>query len=87
MGAAKRAGKACRASECAVQAFEQADERIAQHSMRRFHAISTVSAVVADWRCGGDADGDSAVHGGMNLYEIDAFISLTKTASPRAQNK
>ena len=36
---------------------------------------------------GGDADGDGAVHGGMNLYEIDAFISWTKTASPRVQNK
>ena len=70
MSAAKRASEASsaeQANECAVRANERADERIAQHSTRRFQAISTQSA--------GVAVAMAAVHSETKLLEIDAFIS------------
>ena len=70
MSAVERASKASRAeqaNERGVRAIEHADEQMAQLSTCRFYAISTQSAVVAVAM--------AAVHSGMKLYEIGAFIS------------
>ena len=67
MSARRNAARAEQANERGVRAIEQADEQVASRSTFRFHAIFTQSAVVAVAM--------AAVHRGIKLYEIDAFIS------------